>query len=67
MYYDELNTLLGTKKHRLEISRCDWNSLDKTLLFENCSANGNFNTQILNATIEYILTTKRTGEPRFHS
>ena len=36
--------------------------LIKTLLFGNCSVDAHTNTQILNATIEYILTTKRFVE-----
>ena len=41
--------------------------LIKTLLFGNCSVDGHTNTQILNTTIEYILTTKRFDESRFFS
>ena len=42
-------------------------ALIKTILFGNCSANARTNTQIYNATIEYILTTKRFDESLFHS
>ena len=36
-------------------------------LFGNCSVDAHTNTQILNATTEYILTTKKFGESLFHS
>ena len=41
--------------------------LIKAPLFGNCSVDAHTNTQILNATIEYILTTKRFDESLFHS
>ena len=39
----------------------------KMLLFGNCSVDAHTNTQILDATIEYILTNKRFDESLFHS
>ena len=68
MYNDERHTLLTTIKNigcRLQdmmetVSK-------KTLLFGNCSVDAHINTQILNATIKYILTTKRIDESLFHS
>ena len=39
---------------------CDWNCLDKNV-------DAHTNTQILNATIKYILTTKIFDESLFHS
>ena len=39
----------------------------KTLLSGNCSVDAHTNTQILNATIEYILTTKTIDKSLFHS
>ena len=41
--------------------------LIKTLLFGNRFVDAHTNTQILNATIEYILTAKRFDESLFHS
>ena len=41
--------------------------LIKTLLLGNCSVDAQTNTQILNTTIEYILTTKRFEESLFYS
>ena len=68
MYYDERHTLLSITKN------IDCRLLDvtetvfiKTLLFGNCSDDAQTNTQILNATIEYILTTKRFDESLFCS
>ena len=40
--------------------------LIKTRLFGNCSANAHTNSQIFNATIEYILNTKRFDEYLLH-
>ena len=41
--------------------------LIKMLLFGICSVDAHTNAEILNATIEYILTTKRFDESLFHS
>ena len=68
MYNHERHTLRST------IKNIDGRLLDatetiliKTLLFGNCSVDAHTNTQILNATTEYILTTKKFGESLFHS
>ena len=68
MYTDERHTLLST------IKNIDCRLLDvtetffiKTLLFGNYSVDAHTNTQILNATIKYILPTKRFVESLFHS
>ena len=42
-------------------------ALVKAVLFENCSVDTHTNTQILNATIKYMLTTKRFDESLFYS
>ena len=64
MYITERHTLLST------IENIDNNLLDlfepvliKTLLFDSNSSNAN--TNVLNATIEYFLSTKRFEEPLF--
>ena len=36
--------------------------LIKTLLFGNCSVDAHTNIQVLNATVEYILTAKKFGD-----
>lgn len=41
--------------------------LIKALLFGVCSADAHTNTETLNATIKYVLTTKRFDESLFHS
>ena len=68
MYNDERHTLLSTIKNTdcrlLDVTET---VLIKTLLFGNCSVDAQTNTQILNATIEYILTTKRFDESLFYS
>ena len=68
MYNDERHTLLST------IKNIDCRLLDvtetasiKTLLFVNCSVDAETNTQILNATNEYISATKRFDESLFSS
>ena len=68
MYNDQRDTLPITMKN------IDCRLLDvtetvsiKTLLFGYCSVDAHTNTQILNATIEYLLTTKRFDESLFHS
>ena len=65
-YITERRTLLST------IENIDNNLLDlcepvliKTLLFGRNSFDTNANTYVLNATIEYILSTKRFEEPLF--
>ena len=68
MYNDERHTLLRNIKN-IDCRLLDVieTALIKTILFGNCSANARTNTQIYNATIEYILTTKRFDESLFHS
>ena len=68
MYNDERHTLLSTVKNIhcrfLDVTET---ALMKTLLFGNCSIDAHTNTQILNASIKYILTTKRFDESLFRS
>ena len=66
IYTTERRTLLST------IENTDSNLLDlcepvliRTLLFGSNSFDTNANTNVLNATIEYILSTKRFDEPLF--
>ena len=66
MYITERLTLLST------IENIDQNLLDlcepvliKALLFGSNSFDSNTNTNILNTTIEYVLSTKRCEEPLF--
>ena len=66
MYTTERHTLLST------IENSDNNLVDlcepvfiKTLLFGSNSLDTDANTNVLNATIEYILSTKRFDEPLF--
>ena len=68
MYNDERHTLLSTIKN-IDCKLLDVTEtvLIKTLLFGNCSADAETNTHIPNATIEYILTTKRFDESLFYS
>ena len=68
LFHDEKHTLLSTTKN------IDYRLLDvigtvliNTFLFGNCFVNTHTNTQILNATIEYILTTKTFDESLFYS
>ena len=61
MYNDERHTLLSTIKNIDCIDETE-TVLIKTLLFGNCSVNAHANTQILNATINYVLTTERFDE-----
>ena len=64
MYNDERRNLLSTIKNIDcdEVWRLWWGVTEivliKTLFFWNCSADAHTEAQILNATIEYILTTK---------
>ena len=66
MYNDERHTLLSTVKNidcrLLDVTEA---VLMKTPLFGNCSTDAHTNTQILNASIKYILTTKRFDESLF--
>ena len=68
MYNDERYTLLSTIKN-IDCRLLDVTEtvLTKALLFGNCSVDAETNTQILNATIEYILSTKRFDESLFYS
>ena len=68
MCNDERHTLLSTIKN-IDCRLLDVTEtvLIKTLLFGNCSVDAHTNTQILHATIEYILTTKNFDESLFHS
>ena len=68
MYNDERHTLLRTIKNiDCRFLGVTETVLIKTPLFGNCSVDAKTNTQILNATIEYILTTKRFDKYLFHS
>ena len=68
MYNDERHTLLRTiKNFDCRFLGVTETVLIKTPLFGNCSVDAQTNTQILNATIEYILTTKRFDKYLFHS
>ena len=66
MYITERHTLLSTTKNidnnLLHLSEP---VLTRTLLFGSNSFDTNANTDVLNATIEYILSTKKFGEPLF--
>ena len=68
MYNGERCTILSTIKNitcrLLDVSEI---VLIKALLLGNCSVDAHTNTQILNATIEYTLTTKRFDESLSHS
>ena len=68
MYNNERHTLLSIVKNidcrLLDVTET---ALIKTLLFGNCSVDTQTNTQILNATIEYILITEKFDESLFHS
>ena len=68
MYNDERHTLLTTIKS-IDCRLVDVTEtvLIKTLLIGNCSIDAETNAQILNATIEYILTTRRFYESLFYS
>ena len=68
MYNDERHTLLSTVKN-IDCRLLDVTEtvLMKTPLFGNCSIDAHTNTQILNASIKYILTTKRFDESLFRS
>ena len=63
MYIDESYTLVSTLKNiNCRLLDLTETVLIKTLLFGNFSVDAQTNIQILNATIEYILTTKRFDE-----
>ena len=68
MYNDKRHSLLSAIKNidckLLEVTEF---VLIKMILFGNCSVDAQTNTQILKATIEYILTIKRFDESLFHS
>ena len=68
MYNDERHILLSTIKS-IDCRLLDMTEtvLIKTLLLGNCSVDAHTNTKILNATIEYISTTKRFDESLFRS
>ena len=60
MYNNERHTLLSTIKNiNCKLLDVTETVLIKTLLFGNCSVDAHTHTHILNATTEYILTTKR--------
>ena len=67
VYNDERHTLLSLIKN-IDCRLLDVNEtvLIKTFLFGNCSVDAHTNTQILNATIECILTIKRFDGSLFH-
>ena len=68
MYNDERHTLVSTIKNiNCRLLDVTGTILIKTLLFGNCSADTHTNTQILNGTTEYMLTTKRFDESLFYS
>ena len=58
-----LSTISNIKNNLLDLSEP---VLIKTVLFESNSFNTNANTNVLNATIEYVLSIKRFEEPLFH-
>ena len=63
MYIDESYTLVSTLKNiNCRLLDLTETVLIKTLLFGNFSVDAQTNIQILNATIEYSLTTKRFDE-----
>ena len=67
MYNDERHTLLSTTKNiNCRLLHVTETVLIKKLLFGNCSADAHTNTQILNATTEYVLTSTRFDESLFH-
>ena len=66
-------TTLRVMKNIMSVKNIDCRLLDvtetvliKALFFRNYSVDAHTNTEILNATIEYILTTKRFDESLFH-
>ena len=68
MYNDERYTLLSTIKNvDCRLPDVTETVFIKTFLFGNCSVDAQTNTQILNATIEYVSTTKRFDESLFYS
>ena len=67
-YNDERHTLLSTiKSMNCRLLDVTETLLIKALLFGVCSADAHTNTETLNATIKYVLTTKRFDESLFHS
>ena len=66
MYITERHTLLSTVKniHNNLLRLCE-PVLIRTLLFGNNSFDTNASTNVLNANIEYILSTRRFDEPLF--
>ena len=68
MFNDKTHTFLSTIKNiDCRLLYVTETVLIKTLLFGNYSVDAHTNTQILIATIGYILTTKRFDESLFHS
>ena len=67
-FTNEKHTLLSTIKN-IDCRLLDVTEtvLIKPLLFGNCSVDAHTNTQIINATIEYILTNERFDESQLHS
>ena len=67
-YNDERHILLSTiKSMNCRLLDVTETLLIKALLFGVCSADAHTNTETLNATIKYVLTTKRFDESLFHS
>ena len=65
-YINERHTLLSTiRKIDSTLLDLDESMLSKTLLFGSNALDISTNTRILNATIEYVLNTKRFDEPLF--
>ena len=66
MYITERHTLLSTVKNidNNLLHLCE-SVLIRTPLFGSNSFDTNANTNVLNATIEYIISTKRFDEPLF--
>ena len=63
MYNDERHTLLSTIKN----IDCRLLDVTETLISGKGTVDAHTNTEILNATIDYILTTKKFDESLFHS
>ena len=68
MHNDEKHTLLVNMKNiDCRLINVTETVLIKTLLFGNCSFDAHTNTLSLDATTEYILTTKQFDESLFNS
>ena len=65
VYYWKTYSPEHHREHWKQFPRSLWTCFERTLVFGSNSFDTNANTNVFNATIEYILSTKRLYEPVF--